>query len=74
MEVKRNSTFSSEIQQQQQNMAAMAMENAGSIQPVPDGVWKTVRGTLGSKDCNLAKKKEGWWTTPEPIPWIPLEK
>lgn len=38
MEFKRNSTFSSEIQQQQQNMAAMAMENAGSIQPVPDGV------------------------------------
>lgn len=33
MEIKRNSTFFSEIQQQQQNTTAMAMENAASIQP-----------------------------------------
>lgn len=57
MEVKRNSTFSSKNQQQQQSMTAMIMENAESVQPAAAGVWKTVKRTLGSKDCNLAKKE-----------------
>lgn len=51
MKVKRNSTFSSEIQQQQQNTTAMAIGNAAQVR-------KTVRKIFGSKDCNLAKTKK----------------
>lgn len=59
MEVKRNSTFSSEIQQQHQNTNAMAMGNAVSCKYPTSGSlsMKKVRRTLGSKDCNLAKKR-----------------
>lgn len=59
MEVKRNSTFSSEIQQQHQNTNAMAMGNAVNCKYPTSGSlsMKKVRRTLGSKDCNLAKKR-----------------